>query len=104
MRCQWLLIDEKAFIKVSMLRNDYLLGDRIVELPCLVSLRVSNEDALLHVHSKTPKWPLISLDQDIGCAAPNSKPRDIRFHSIECFMRCFVRKSSCGDLVADMNE
>jgi hypothetical protein len=104
LRCQWLLIDEKAFIKVSTLRNDYLLGDRIVELPCLVSLRVSNEDALLHVRSKAPKRSLVLLDQDISSAAPNSKPRDIRFDSIERFMRGFVRQSSRSDPVADMNE
>jgi hypothetical protein len=104
LRCQWLLIDEKVFIKVSTLQNNYLLGDRIVELPCLVSLRVSNEYALLHVCFKAPKRPLVLLDQYISDAAPNSKPRDIRFDSIECFMRGFVRKSSRSDLVADMKE
>ena len=42
---------EEALIKVSTLRNEHLLGVRVVELSALVTLGISNEDALLHVHS-----------------------------------------------------
>jgi hypothetical protein len=43
---------EIALIKVSSLRNHHLLGHRVVELPALVALRVSNEDTLLHMCPK----------------------------------------------------
>jgi hypothetical protein len=42
---------EEAFIKVSTLRNEHLLGLRVVELSALVSLGIFNEDALFHMHS-----------------------------------------------------
>ena len=68
---------EVTLIKVSSLRTDHLLSDRVVKLPALVALRVSNEYTLLHVGSKAPKQSLIPLDEHISSTAPNMKHREI---------------------------
>jgi hypothetical protein len=104
MRCRMLLIHEKAFIKVSTLWNEHLPGEGIVELPALVALGISNEDALLHVHSKVPKWSLVPLDQDISSAAPNAQVREIWLAAIECLIRSGSLKRSGGHPIADMDE
>jgi hypothetical protein len=72
------LVHEELLIKVCPFRDDHLLGLRLVELPCLVSLRVPNEDALLHVRPKAPKRPLVLLNEHIGSTAPNTKHGQIR--------------------------
>ena len=69
------LMHEKAFIKVSTLRNVGLFGLWVVELPALVALRVSKEYTLLHVRSEAPKGPLVPLNEHIGSTAPDTKSR-----------------------------
>jgi len=67
----------------------------VVELPALVTLRVSNEDTLYHVRSKAPKWSLVLLNQDIGSTAPNTQMREIGLVPTECFMwSCSLKR--CG--------
>jgi hypothetical protein len=83
---------EVALIKVSSLRNHHLLGHRVVELPALAALRVPNEDTLLHVCPKAPKWSLIPLDQHIGSAAPNSKHREVWLAPIDRLVWSHVRE------------
>ena len=46
LRSRILLIQKESLIKVSFLRNEHLLANRIVELPCLITLGISNEDTL----------------------------------------------------------
>ena len=99
-----LLKHEEVFIKVCTLRDEHLLGQRIVELPALVALGISNEDTLLHVRSKAPTWLLVLLDQNIGSTAPNTQMRQIRLVPIECFMWGDSLKRSGGHLIAHMNE
>jgi hypothetical protein len=77
------LVHEELLIKVCPFRDDHLLGLRVVELPCLVSLRVPNEDALPHVQPKAPKRPLVLLNEHTGSAAPDIKHRQIRLTSKE---------------------
>ena len=43
---------EIPLIKLCTLRDYGLLGSRIVKLPTLISIRISNEDTLLHVRCK----------------------------------------------------
>jgi hypothetical protein len=43
---------EIALIKLGMLRDNNLLGSWVVKLPTLVPIRVTKEDALLHVRCK----------------------------------------------------
>jgi hypothetical protein len=43
------LVRKEMLIKVCPFRNDHLLGVRVVELPSLVTLEITNDDALLHV-------------------------------------------------------
>jgi hypothetical protein len=99
-----LLKHRKAFIKVCTLWNKHLFGQGIVELPALVTLRVSNEDTLLHVRSKAPKASLVLLNQDMGSTAPNTQMREIRLVPIECFMWSGSLKRSSGHLIAHMDE
>jgi hypothetical protein len=82
----------------------WFLGPRIVELPSLVSLRIPNEDALLHVWSKTPKRPLVLLNENISGAASNAKHRQIRLGPKKRLMRSWVRQSYSDDPVVNMNE
>ena len=95
---------EVALIKVSFLWNDHLLSDRIVKLPALVALRVSNEYTLVHVSSKAPKWSLVPLDEHISSTAPNTKHRQIWLASIESFMWGAVRECWGDWPVAGVNE
>ena len=61
---------EVPLIEFSPLRDDCLLGGRVVETPALVTLRIAQEDTFLHVRSKA--LPLVLLHKHIGSAAPDA--------------------------------
>ena len=94
----------RAFITVSSFWNDHLLALWTVKLPGFVSWRVSNEDALLHVWSKTPKRSLVLLNQDVSSTAPNTQHGDVWFAAIECFIWRTVRHRGCESSVVDMDK
>src|ERR1700730_18635478 len=98
------LVQKEMLIKICPFRDDHLLGFWVVELPSLVTLWITNEDALLHVRSKTPKWPLVLLNEHIGSTSPYTEPGKIRLGSKKCFMRGGAWKSSCGDSVVNMDK
>jgi hypothetical protein len=56
------------------------------------------------VGPKTPPFPLVPLDVDIGNTAPDTQHRDIRLGPHEGFPRCLPRHSRGGGPVPDMDE
>ena len=104
MRSRVLLVQKESLVEVGPLRNDHLLADGIVELPCLVTLRIPNEHTLLHVRAKAAERSLVLLNQHIRCASPNSQQREIRLGPKECLMGCHASHRCRGDPVVNMNE
>ena len=71
-------------IKDGTLRDDDALGARIVEAPPLVTIRITKEDALLHVRTKLTAFVL--LDMDIGKRTKDTQVGDIWLDTKECLI------------------
>ena len=89
------------FIKLSRVRNDFMLGGRVPEQPSLVVYRIPNEDALLNMRLKL--GALVLLYKHKGSAFKNAKMRDIWLELMPEFIRHFVgRKGSRGRAIVHM--
>jgi hypothetical protein len=96
-------IRKVPLIKDTCIRNQPLLGVRVVEQPSLVLLCIANKDTLLRVRSKA--LLLILLDVDIGSASKDSKPLNRGLLAIPARIRCSTRrKSSRRCSVVDINK
>ena len=71
-------------IKDGTLREHNTLCRWIVEAPTLVTIRIANEDAFQHMRLQLS--PDITLDINIGLAAPNAQVREIRLLPIPQFI------------------
>ena len=82
-------------IKDGTLRDDNALGARIVEAPPLVTIRITKEDALLHVRTKLTAFVL--LDMDIGKRTKDTQVGDIWLDTKECLIggNAWIGSSEC---------
>ena len=75
-------------IKDGTLRDDNALGAGIVEAPPLVTIRITKEDALLHVRTELTAFVL--LDMDIGKRTKDTQVGDIWLDCWRMMVSCLL--------------
>ena len=92
---------EVPLVEFSPLRDDCLLGGRVVEAPALVALGIAQEDAFLHVRSKA--LPLVLLHKHIGSAAPDANVAHFWLLLVPGLVGGLVRQGRGGEAISDVD-
>ena len=93
----------KPFIKYSAFRYDYVLGNWVIEPPAFDTLRITQEDAFLHVRAKGTAT-FVPLHMDISQRAKDAQVGYIRLVTKPGLEGSYARYSRAGSAIKHIHQ